>query len=262
MTNDLYKRLDVLLIGVLVGNEAVGFYETALRLAQPGAFFAASISDPLHVKASGLSSRDLDVIPDLKNAFAYCGLLTVPIFFGALAMPVEIVRTVFGAEFTPAWTALVGLTLFQLLNGYATPLESIVSGIDQVKSQFGISTLILIIHTPLAILLGLRFELIGVVGATIFGEVVRLTAYQYLSKRLLNTVVSPRPIATQLFAGSVMAVTVYTTVNFVISIKSWLWLIIVVGFGAAIYFGVLAAFSRHFRETIDSVVPVQLFHSR
>lgn len=262
MTNDLYSRLDILLIGVIVGNEAVGFYETALRLAQPGAFFATSISGPLHVKASGLSSRSLDVIPDLENALAYCGLLTVPIFFGAIAMPVEIVRTVFGAEFTPAWAALIGLALFQVLNGYAAPFESIVSAIDQVRYQFGISTLILFIHAPLAILLGLRYGLIGVVGATIFGEIVRLTAYQYLSKRLLNTTVAPRPIATQLLAGAVMATVVYVTVEFFVTVQSWLWLVVVVTFGAAIYFGVLTSLSRHFRETLNNVLPVQVDYSR
>jgi O-antigen/teichoic acid export membrane protein len=204
----------------------------------------------------------LDVIPDLENALAYCGLLTVPIFFGAIAMPVEIVQTVFGAEFTPAWTALVGLALFQVLNGYAAPFESIVSGIDKVRYQFGVSTLILFIHAPLAIFLGLQYGLIGVVGATIVGEIVRLTAYQFLSEQLLNTMIAPRPIATQLLAGGVMATVVYVTVEFFVVVQSWLWLLLVVGFGATIYFGVLAALSKHFRETLDNVLPVQTTYSR
>lgn len=262
LLGNLYGRVDVILLGIVVGNEAVGFYETALRIAQPGAFFASAISGSLHVKASGLSSRNLDVLPDIKNALSYCGLFSIPLLFGAAAMPVPILRTVFGPEFIPAWGALIGLALFQVLSGYAGLFESVIGAINEVQYTFFVSLLIVIIHLPLAAILGIEYGLVGVVGATIFGESIRLFIYEVLSVRLLGELILPRQAAKQLAASGVMGGVVWFIVESLVTIRSWAWLVIVVAAGTAIYFTVLAVVSRHFRQTVENVLPMPAVYSR
>ena len=262
VVGDLYGRLDIILIGALAGNAAVGYYEAALRLVQPGAFFATSISQPLHVKASGLSSRDIDVVPDLENAMSYAGLLTLPIFFGALVIPLPIVRTVFGPGFGPAASALVGLAIFQILSSYTKPFEAVVSGIDRVEYSFGISVLVLLVHVPLALVLGVRYGMIGVIAATVLAEVVRLGVYELLSNRLFDQFVATRPIGEQAVAGGAMAAVVYWLVETAVTITGWLWLIVAVGIGAGVYFLTLGVLSNHFRQTLANVLPVSVPYSR
>jgi O-antigen/teichoic acid export membrane protein len=262
LVSDLYGRIDVIIVGVVAGNAAVGFYETALRLVQPGAFFATSISGPLLVKVSGLSSRGRDVVPDLKNALSYAGLLAVPIFFGALAMPVEIMRTVFGPEFAAAWPALIGLAFFQVVSAYAAPLRSAVTGSDEIRIEFGVSGGILLLHVPLAVLLGSRYGLAGVVGATMIAETVRFAVYQLFSKRLFEQAIVPRPIGAQVVTGGAMAAVVYLAVQTVFPVRGWPWLLVAVSFGAAVYFAALSVLSEHFRLTLENVLPVPDPYSR
>jgi len=262
LVGDLYGRADVIIVGVFAGNAAVGFYETALRLVQPGAFFATSISGPLLVKLSGLSSRGSDVVPDLENAMSYAGLLAVPILFGAAAMPLELMRTVFGGEFGAAASALVGLAIFQVLSGYAKSFESAISGSDRIDLEFRVSGSIAVLHLPLAVALGSAYGLVGVIASTVIAEIVRLGAYQLLARRLFEQYVAPRPIGEQVVAGAVMGAVVYAAVETVVVVRGWPTLLVAVGIGAAVYFVTLAAVSSHFRMTLDNVLPVPVGYSR
>jgi O-antigen/teichoic acid export membrane protein len=253
---DMYSRADIILIGVLAGNTAVGYYEAALRLTQPGAFFSTSITNPLLVKVSGLSSRDLDVLPDMENAVSYAGLLALPILFGAAAMSRELMVTVFGGDFAAAWPVLIGLAIFQVLNAYAKPFEVVTAGTDRVQLTFGVSGSILLLHLPLAVGLGYEYGLLGVVAATIAAETVRLTMYQVLSRRLFGGAVFTRPVVEQAIAAAAMGVAVAVVVGAVLVISSWPWLLVAVGLGATLYFGLLTLLSYHFRETVENVSPV------
>lgn len=251
-----YGRADVLLVGALVGNAAAGFYEAALRLTQPGAFFATSISSPLQVKTSGLSSRGLDVQEDLANALSYAGLLTIPILFGAAAMPDALMRTIFGSEFAAAGAALVGLAVFQVLSGFGASFGAMLTGSDRIDRELRVNTAVLAVHLPLAALGAWQFGLLGVVGATVLAEVLRLVFYEYLVERRFGDVVVPTPVLSQLVAGGVMGLSVFAIVEYAVSIRGWAWLVGVVAAGAAIYFGVLLVASAHFRHTLDSTLPI------
>ncbi|WP_256393967.1 lipopolysaccharide biosynthesis protein [Natronoarchaeum rubrum] len=254
IVSDLYGRADIIIVGIFAGNTAVGFYETAVRLVQPGAFFATSISGPLTVKVSGLSSRNHKIIPDLKNAMSYAGLLAVPIFFGATAMSTEIMQTVFGSEFTGAGSALIGLAVFQILNGYAKPFESVISGSDRIRLQFGVSVVVVVVHLPLAIALGSIYGLEGVIASTVFAEVLRLSAYQLLTRRLFKEFVAPRPVAAQLVSGALMGILVFVVVETIVAIRGWPSLLLLVAVGATVYFTALGMISSHFRVTLNNVL--------
>lgn len=255
LVSNVYARIDVLLIGVLVSSGAVGFYETALRMVQPAALLAASISGPLVVKASGLDSVDRDVGDDLRNAVSYVGLFAVPIFFGALAMPKAIMRTVFSAPFADAWPALVGLALFQVFNAYRYPFTAVVNGIDRPRTVFRVSLLTVAVNVPLAVALAFRYGFVGVVAATIVAEAIRVAAYQYVVRDVVGGFVFTRPIVEQVGSAAVMFVAVSWLTGTVLAIRSWFWLAVAVGTGAAVYFAVLLVVSAHFRLTLTQVLP-------
>jgi hypothetical protein len=95
----------------------------------------------------------------------------------------------------------------------------------------------------------------GVIGATITAEALRVLVYQYLAHTDYGGVVLTRPMAEQTLAGLTMLGVVVGLREYVVSIQSILWLVLVVGAGAATYFTVLLAISGHFRDTLRHTVP-------
>jgi len=253
LTQNLYMRLDVLILGVVVGKSAVGLYEPALRLTVPAGFIAISISDSLTVKASGLSSIDEDVGDDLLNSLSYTALLAIPILFGALAMPEALMGVVFGAEYAEGATALVLLAVFQLFNTYRLPFDNVVDGMDRPEVRFRVSLFTLAVNAPLAILLGMEFGLVGVVVATIIAEAVRTVSYLYVAYQLFDRLMLPRTLLEQFGAGAVMFGVVYA-LNDAIRIDGAFVLAAIVGVGGVTYFAALVAVSSHFRLTVQSVL--------
>ncbi|WP_134670605.1 oligosaccharide flippase family protein [Halorussus marinus] len=250
---NLYMRLDVLILGFVVGNAAVGLYEPALRLTVPAAIIAGSIGDSLTVKASGLNSIDHSVSEDLRNALSYTCLFAIPILFGAAAIPTELMTVIFGTEARPGWTALVGLAVFQVFNTYRLPFDNVISGMNRPDLRFRVSLFTLAVNAPLAIVLGFEYGLIGVVIATIIAEVIRVLTYLGIAYRLFGQLMLPWQLVEQTSAGLVMF-GVVVALSEAVAITGWVSLVAVVGAGAVTYFAVLVVVSSHFRVTVRNVL--------
>ncbi|WP_435178043.1 lipopolysaccharide biosynthesis protein [Halorussus sp. AFM4] len=253
VVNDVYKRADPLLIWWFVGNGAVGFYETALRLVLPASQLTASISNPLQVKVSGRSSLGEDVREDVANAVTYAGLLGLPMFFGALALPDVLMRTFFGSGFGQGGEALIGVSLFYVFYIYQIPLESAISGTDRPELTFRVNCAGLLIHIPLAVVLAPQYGLLGVIGATLVAEALMFLMFQFLCRELFGGTIFPAPIAAQTASGVVMFLVV-TEIRGMVALNHWLPVVTLVCFGAAVYFAVLTVTSSHFRLTLGNVL--------
>jgi O-antigen/teichoic acid export membrane protein len=257
LLTNLYSSADVMIITAVVGSAATGLYTTALQLVMPAAMLAGSIGGALGVRTSGRSSAGEAVDQDLLNAMSYTGLFAVPMFFGALAMPRAIPRTLFGPEFAAAGAALIGMALFQIGNVYAKPFESTFQGIDQPGVVLRVNLVILVFHLPLAVVLGTEYGLIGVVGATVAAEGIRIAVYQILAYREFDRIAVARPMAEQFVSAGAMYLmleAVLTTVG----VRNWVVLVTLVGAGATVYFGTLFVISSHFRVTLDNALPLDL----
>lgn len=252
LLENMYSRIDVLLLAAIVGNSAVGLYEPALRLTVPATFVSASIGDSLNVKSSGLDSLDMAVVDDLRNAVSYTSLLAIPIFCGAAVMPEELMSVAFTSEFGAGAMALVLLALFQLFNTYKQPFAMAIHGIDRPEVLFRVKFVILVVHLPLAVLLGLEYGLVGVVVATVISEAIRVLIYLGVAYVFFEEVFVTRPLAEQLLSGVVMLVVVDRVLGW-IAIDGWIPLLAVVALGATVYFGMLFVVSSHFRMTADNV---------
>ncbi|GAA0728412.1 O-antigen/teichoic acid export membrane protein [Halorubrum trapanicum] len=254
VVEDFYKRVDVILIGFFAGDAAVGFYETALRIVTPAQQLSGSISNALGVKVSGLTSLGQEIREDVVNTVAYSGLLVLPMFFGALAMPAALMRTFFGSSFGAGGAALVGVAGFFIFYIYQDPFATALESSDRPQFVFRLRTAALIIHLPLAGVLGYYWDgLLGIIAATLFVEVVVLFSYQYLSKRELGGIILPWPLWAQFGSAVLMYITIIA-VRPLIALSWWLPVVGLIGFGAAVYFGTLAVLSPHFRLTLGNVL--------
>lgn len=249
-----YGRMDILLVNAFVGSGAVGFYTAASQLSMPGAMLGGSIRNSLAVKTSGLSSVGEEFRTDMENAMSYVGLISIPILFGALAIPTELMTTIFGASFGPSSAALIGMTAYQAISVYRLPFEAVAEGTDNPDLIFRTNVFVFVVYLPVALLLGTQFGLLGVITASIFGEAARVAAYQVVARRWFHEILFPRPVLEQIVSAFLMFVVLSTVVDTAVSIRNWIWLVFVVLIGASVYFIILVTISQHFRDTSRSIL--------
>jgi len=252
--NNVYTRLDVFVLWWFIGPTAVGLYEPALRLTIPATFVAASISQSLVVKSSGLDSQNRSVVGDLENSLKFAGLLAVPIFFGSLAISESLMSIIFGPTASAASTALVGLALFQVFSSYWKVFGSVIDGVDRPDLSVKIGLITVTFNVPVALVLVDQYGLEGVVAATVLAELFRIALGWLTVTDLFENPDFPIEIVQQLFAGLLMfAVVKAISVTNVVTIDSVLPLGAVVLVGSMVYFSVLTVVSRQFRHTIQAV---------
>lgn len=248
-----YDRFDILLLGALATPAVAGQYEVAYKLTVPAMFIAGLSGAGLMAKVSNLDSKGEDASQDISNTLAFSSLLSIPLFFGALAIAETTVVTVYGPEYRPAAALLIGLTLYRVIMTQSTVLVSIINGLNIPQDQLAASTVALIINIPLGIGLYFQMGALGVVVATVFAEVVRYAMLFRKIRQQTDATLLPRSLLEQVIAGAVMFLAVDAAERF-IAIRSWVEFAGLLGIGGAVYVGILVVLSRHFRVTIRSIL--------
>jgi O-antigen/teichoic acid export membrane protein len=199
----VHDRLDVMVLTVFVGSDAAGLYEAARRLTFPGLMVSKSLSEPLIIKVSGLSSsgRRSDVRAVTTAAVAYAGIAAIPILFGAIAVGEALLQTVYGPTFGAVSQVLVVLALFQVVHVYRFPFRAVTDGINRPETNFRVNAATVSVNVGLSLSLVGPFGILGVALATTLTETLRFVYYQYLAERALGGVFTPAEIGVQLTAA-------------------------------------------------------------
>ncbi|EMA69042.1 polysaccharide biosynthesis protein [Halorubrum aidingense JCM 13560] len=250
------SRMDILLLGAVLSSAAVGDYQVSMQLTMIGAFLGSVAAGGLMARVSDNWSQNDShaIIEDLTNSLGYASVLAIPIFFGASAMPGDLIVTIFGAQYSGVGTVLVGLALFRVLATQTSQLRSTISGLDQPQINTQIGTVVLVLNLGLGYLLLLEYGILGVIAATIVSEIVKYTALAYAVKQYLPEVsLLNRPLRSQLLSGMVMFVVVESA-HSAIGVSWWGDLTVLIGLGGIIYFTVLTAISESFRVTVKGVL--------
>lgn len=248
-----YDRFDVILLGALLTTSAVGYYEVAFKLTVPATFLAGVVGSGLTPKVSNRHSKGEDVAMDITNAVSYASVLSIPVFFGALAIPEPLIVTAYSPEYAEATAFLVGLALYQVIYSQSLMYQHALSGLDLPDIRMRIAVLTLGFNVVAGVALLYHVGAIGVVVATVLAETTRYLLSLVAVKRRTDGVdVLPRTLFEQVFAGVVMFFAVDTAQNLV-GVQSWVELALLVGIGAVTYGAVLLAVSPGFRFTLSSV---------
>lgn len=254
-----YDRFDVLLLGFLLApaataQAAVGHYEVAAKLTLPAVFVAETAGNGLMARISNRHSRDETIAADVSNILAFASILSIPIFFGALAIPGALVVTVYGGEYAAAAPFLVGLALYRVFVTQNGPLLQTLKGIDRPDVTMRLAAMTLAFNVVAGIALTLRFGAIGVVVATVFAELLRYLGAVYVLKQYVPEIrFLPRTLFQQVGAGVVMFLCV-TAVHAVVSVRSWLDLLVLLAVGGLVYGLILLVISPQLRVTIGSIL--------
>lgn len=247
-----YDRFDILLLGALASPAVAGQYEVAYKLTVPAMFIAGLSGSGLMAKVSNLDSQGKDTSRAISNTLAFSSLLSIPLFFGALAIAERTVVTIYGPEYKSAAALLVGLALYRVLATQSGILVNAINGLNTPKDQLVASTISLLVNIPLGVGLYYQIGALGVVVATVIAESLRYAILYQKIRGQTDATLIPRALIEQIVAGATMFVAVDAAAQFV-AVQSWVEFSGLVAVGGAVYFGVLLALSRHFRITIQSV---------
>ncbi|WP_227354306.1 oligosaccharide flippase family protein [Haladaptatus salinisoli] len=250
----IYDRFDVLLLGLLLTPAAAGYYEVAAKLTLPAVFVGSTAASGLMARVSANRSKGKEVADDVTNTLAFTSVLAIPIFFGALAIPTSLIITVYGSEYAPAATLLVGIAGYRLLKSQNAPLTQTVNGLDNPEMTMRISAIALTVNIVVGVVLVLRVGPVGVVLATLLAEVIRYLWLAVVVRRSIpNVKLLPSTLIEQIGAGFLMFLIVSVTHGY-LPVRSWTDLSLLLLVGASTYGFALLAISTRLRHTIGSVL--------
>lgn len=250
----VYNQFDVLLLGLMLTPAAAAQYEVAAKLTLPATFVAATAASGLMARVSRYHSQEKDVEPDISNTLSFTSILSIPIFFGALAIPRPLVVTFYGGEYAAATSLLVGLALYQVVRSQTAPMVQAVNGLDMPDLNMRLSFGTLALNVVLGVGLVFLFGAVGVVVATVTAETIRYVVLAVFLKRQLSSfALVPRTLLEQVGMGAVMFVAV-TAAHRLVPVQSWLDLVVLLTVGAGVYGLGLLAISDQLRHTIGSVL--------
>jgi O-antigen/teichoic acid export membrane protein len=175
-------------------------------------------------------------------------LFMLPSFFGVLLFSKEILRYVFGPEYTIAWLVLVVLMGDKVFQGFYSIIGKALQAIDRPNLSAKATIVSMIINICLNIILVLQFGLVGAAFATGIAALLNgLLKFHYLSDYM--TVSIPWSEIRWGFASSAIMAIILVLASSIIYINSVIKLFIMVLLGAVIYF--ISLFSRkNIREKV------------
>jgi O-antigen/teichoic acid export membrane protein len=178
---------DVILIGKLLGMEALGLYEVFKRLLSKMTGLLASIVDRVTFPLFSKYQKDITWVRKtyLKTLLIY-NSLSFPIIFGMLILAPPILSLFLGNDWTGDLITFQLVALLMAINGISNPLDNVLIAIGKIKIWLNYNVVLLIL-CPFFILIGRGFGLNGILIALIGFSIINLsTAYYYLLKPYLT----------------------------------------------------------------------------
>lgn len=252
--NTTYRRLDLILIGLLVSATAAGYFEAAWKLTVLTVFVADSASAALMPRVSGTISRGGDAGADIQRTLGFASILSIPVVFGAVTIGGPLIQTFYGAEYLPAALLLIPISINHLLRCQVTVIEEALKGLDRPRRTLHITTLSLITNVGVGIPLLLAYGPVGIVVGSVIAEAVKYAAgFLSLRETFPDLNPFPTPLHSQIGAGMVMAAVV-ATVRLGTDVTGWAPLLLTLAFGGAVFCLTLLLLDHDLRVTVRTAL--------
>jgi O-antigen/teichoic acid export membrane protein len=161
--------------------------------------------------------------------------------------------TIYGPGFDTGYYILLVLTFARLLYGYMQQFLSTIDALDYPNLTFYINAAFVVVNLALNVVLTWRFGWYGAAAATTISAALGLFLGYYYTTGLVEVSIPVGEIAKQCIAAVIMA-------SFVLGARKLVGdtlpvVVVLVGFGACIYFTTLLLLSHEFRTTVEDNLP-------
>lgn len=252
----LDESIDQVLVGFLFLSSAVGNYGVAVRLVAPALLLTGVLQGSLSARLSRLESKEEPVDQPIKDNLAFTGVIAIPLFFGAAAIPKHTIITVFSSQYGEAAPLLVALAGTRVVKSYTSPMTSAVAGLNRPRALLWINTVSSAVMVAAAVAFGVVMGPIGVVFGLLTSLCVRLVAcVVVLSDYVALSALASSEILRQVASGLVMFIIV--EILDIVYISGWISILITIGLGVIVYamtlFIISAKTRIHVRELTNYI---------
>lgn len=243
----VYTRLDLVMIGYLITEEAVGHYYSANRLVRlilplvtsAGAVLLARIS---HMKEIG----DMEGIKSyLKKSISVVLLVAIPAVVGLFLLSDQIILMIFGNEFHSSLTLKILsflLIIVGLNNIYGL---QVLLAFDREKAYSIIISIGAVINFILNMILIRSMGYNGAAISTVIAEIIILILEYFMVRKIIKELYNFKSVVQILISVLVMGLFVYLSIGFFIKgLGLLLGVILLIIAASIIYFAVLYFFQN------------------
>ena len=262
MRKKTFSDMDILVLGLFVPSGLTGIYAVAYTLSKFLDIFGSAIRTTLFPELSKRSAVDDDqMIRTLTNdAVTYAGLFLIPGIVGGTILGDRLMR-IYGPGFEIGALVLPILLVGILAYSYNKQLLNTLNGIDRPNLAFRANAVFIISNLVLNLALVYTIGWVGAAIATATSAGIGLIFGFYYTRKHVAFTVPFGDIAYQWVAALGMGAVVYATR--VLAEVQWMWVddfnavfvVLLVGLGAAVYFVLLWGISSTFRTTVTNNLP-------
>ncbi len=257
-----FSTVDIAILGFFVTQGLIGVYSVAWSISKILDIFGSAISTTLFPEMSSLSSKnDASAVVGLtEDSLTYGGLILIPGLVGSVVLG-DRIMAIYGKAFIAGDRILVILIIALLVYTYNNQLLNTLNSVDRPDLAFRANAVF--ITTNLVLNIGLIWQLgwTGAAIATALSAAISLIfAFRY-TQALVPFSTPLGDIAGQWIAALCMGAVVYLARYLGEANLAWVddfnavFVVLLVGLGAAVYFVLLLGISSTFRTTVTNNLP-------
>lgn len=200
-TRRLLGNTDIMLVGILLASSAVGYYRVGYVISQLGMVVLVSITYLFTPRmARNHDNNNTQGMEYLYHqATKWSTLLSLPLVLTMVYYPTELIRLLFGTEYSPGSIILTVLAVDVLLRSGMGTAASVLRAIDRTHVDFGVTAVTMVTNIALSYVFILKFGAIGAAIGT-FLSILFMNTIQIL---LVYYFVSIQPFS-KLYVGSTL----------------------------------------------------------
>lgn len=246
----LGTMIDTMLIGRLIGDRSLGYYNRAQMLTQlPTEHLNNSISKVLFPSLSRIQNQPDKLRKVFLEVVTVMSFLILPLAAGLMTSSEPIVYTVLGKQWSKSISVMQILPLAAAF-GYLSHYGGVIcDATANLKSKIRLQLLFLVI-LPALLYLFYKDGLEGIAMALVYAQVFKFMGYQIILVRLLKMqfVSLLRIYLPGLFTGLIVAVSIFclNTLLSAMNLQEWIIMLIDVALGGSILlFSLRLPFNRN-----------------
>ncbi len=206
----IYTRIDTVMLSIMVGDAAVGWYNASYNLILGFNMIPHLFMNVLFPIMSSYHTSSKDSLRMVyERSFSYLFVLSLPMAVGISMLSEKFILLLYGEQFLPSVITLQILAFDVLLLFMYTCLSFFLVSIDRQDSMAMIVGFSAFFNVILNLLLIPALGYVGAAVATILTEVTLFAVYFYLTSNYFGRFTSYRKITASILASAGMGTSIY-----------------------------------------------------
>jgi O-antigen/teichoic acid export membrane protein len=251
----IFTYADTILIGLFMTETDVGIYRVAFQLTSVASFIVLTFHTVLFPRISKWhTEKNFSLIEySIAKAFTYSLFVAIPITAGGIILSEKLLYYLYGASFVSGAPVLMILLFVQIVNIFMFLLTMCLNAMDMPRTSFYITAASAVLNIALNILLIPQFGIIGAAVASLVTILINAVLAYMMLKSSLHIRIDKRGILNLIVSAMIMSVALSACV-YLFPIRNFADLVLVLGFGALIYFVSVLGIDRAIRNDLKELL--------